>query len=179
MSDGVSQVTDRAAELRGAFDRVFAEARPPAPPPSEDLLAIRVASEPYALRLAEIAGLFADRKITPVPGRASALLGIAGFRGAIVPVYDLQVLLGCPPLETARWLAVAAGTPVAFAFAVQEGHLRLPRSAIVPYPTGEDQRRHVREFAHTTDLARPIVQLPSVLDAIQRQVSATLDTQEY
>ncbi len=99
MSDGGSQVTGRAAELRDAFDRVFAEAHPPAPPPSEDLLAIRIASEPYALRLTEIAGLFADRKITPVAGRVSALLGIAGFRGLIVPVYDLQVLLGCPPLE--------------------------------------------------------------------------------
>jgi purine-binding chemotaxis protein CheW len=179
MSDGGSQVTGRAAELRDAFDRVFAEAHPPAPPPSEDLLAIRIASEPYALRLTEIAGLFADRKITPVPGRSSALLGIAGFRGAIVPVYDLPVLLGCRALETARWLAIAAGTPVAFAFAVQEGQLRLPRSAIVSYPIGEDRRRHVREFAHATDLARPIVHLPSVLEAIRRQVSATPDAQEH
>ncbi|HEX3883811.1 MAG TPA: chemotaxis protein CheW [Stellaceae bacterium] len=176
---GGSEVTDRAAELRDAFDRAFAEPRPPAPPPSEDLLAIRVASEPYALRLTEVAGLFADRKVTPVPGRASALLGIAGFRGAIVPVYDLQVLLGCPPLETARWLVIAAGTPVAFAFAVQEGHLRLPRSAIVSYRTGENQRRHVREFAHTTEFARPIVHLPSVLEAIRRQVPAAPETQEH
>ena len=51
-----------ADELRRAFDRSFAEAPGGAPEADalESLLAIRVGGDPYALRLSEIAGLFAD-----------------------------------------------------------------------------------------------------------------------
>ncbi|HYM71932.1 MAG TPA: chemotaxis protein CheW [Stellaceae bacterium] len=174
MSRESPRAADLAATLRGAFDRSFAEAHPPDPPPSEDLLAIRVGTEPYALRLSEIAGLFADRKITPLPRRASALLGIAGFRGAIVPVYDLHVLLGDTPAETARWLAMAAEAPVAFAFAAQEGHLRIPCAAIVPHRGDEPTHQNIRDFARTPDGVRPIVHLSSVIGAVRRQLPANL-----
>lgn len=178
MSDDGIQLHHRAAALRDAFDRMFAEARPPDPPPTEDLLAIRIGSEPYALRLSEIAGLFADRRITRIPGRPPALLGIAGFRGAIVPVYDLHALLGYRSAEGARWLTMAAEAPVAFAFTAQEGHLRIPQDAIIPHQTEGQPRQHVMEFARLPDLVRPIVHLPSVVEAIRRQVRAKLDTEE-
>ena len=74
---------ERAAELRADFDRGFADAGARRCRAKHDLLAIRVGTEPCAMRLSEIAGLFADRKITRVPGSKAALLGIAGFRGAM------------------------------------------------------------------------------------------------
>lgn len=178
MSDDALLSADRVVRLRDAFDRSFAEARPPDPPAAENLLAIRIGLEPYALRLSEIAGLFADRKIIPLPGGAPALLGIAGFRGAIVPVYDLPELLGHRVDETIRWLAMAAGEPVAFAFAVLEGHLRVPLDAIVPHEAGDHPRRHVQDFARTPELVRPIVHLPSVVDAVRRLALANLNTEE-
>lgn len=179
MSDGDPLSPDRVAKMRDAFDRSFAEARPSEPPPQEDLLAIRIGAEPYALRLSEIAGLFADRKITPLPDSVPALLGIAGFRGAIVPVYDLPVLLGHAAEETPRWLAMATSEPVAFAFAALDGHISVALDALVPNAADERPYRHVRDFARTPELVRPIVHLPSVLDAIRRrQAPAKLDTKD-
>ena len=116
MMEAASSVTERAAELRREFDRSFAN-----PPLAEyavmhDLLAIRLSAKGFAIRLSEIAGLFADKKITRVPGANAALLGIAGFRGTIVPVYDLQSLLDHSAGPMSRWLIVAAAAPVAFSF---------------------------------------------------------------
>ncbi|MGH9895296.1 MAG: chemotaxis protein CheW, partial [bacterium] len=56
----------RVAALRQAFDESFA-----APPPEEsqgleDLLRIRVAGDPYAIRLRDIAGVVARRKVVPI-----------------------------------------------------------------------------------------------------------------
>lgn len=172
-----SQAIGRAEQMRQAFDRTFAEPRPPEPPPSEEMLAIRIAGEAYALRLSEIAGLFADRKITPLPTAVAALLGLAGFRGAVVPVYDLHLLLGYPAAETVRWLATVAEAPIAVAFAQHEGQFRLSHDSVVPQ-TGGSARRHVREFATVAGLRRPIVDLSSVVAAVRRQLPSQLDTQE-
>jgi chemotaxis signal transduction protein len=178
MSDLASSLAGRAALLRDAFDGSFAEARPPDPPPTADLLGIRIATEPHALHLSGITGLFADRKVTPVPGCAPGLLGIAGFRGTILPVYDLDALLGHRATEAARWLAIAAGAPVAFAFGALDGHLRVALDAIIPQQAGSQSRRHIREFARIAEALRPIVDLASVIDAIRRQLPANLNREE-
>jgi chemotaxis signal transduction protein len=175
MSDDGLLSAGRVTRLRDAFDRSFAEARPPDPAATENLLAIRIGAEPHALRLSEIAGLFGDRKICPLPGSVRALLGIAGFRGSIVPVYDLGALLGDRPEETVRWLVLAASELVAFAFGALDGHLRVVLDSIVPGEPGEHPRRHVRDFARTPELVRPIVHLPSVLNAIRKQLPASLE----
>lgn len=177
MSDARSVLT-RAAELREAFDRSFAEPQPLGPPPLVDLLAIRIGAERYVLRLGEIAGLYPNRTITPVPGGAYALLGIAGFRGAIVPVYDLQLLLGHQAAETPRWLVTVAAATAAFAVTEQEGLFRLPPEAIVSQQSDGPARPHVREFARTAENVRPVVDLFSILDAVRRQVSANLNRGE-
>ena len=102
MSASATGIAERAAELRHAFDHSFAEPAGLGRGFREALLAVRVDTQPFAIRLSEISGLFADKKITPVPGSEATLRGIAGFRGAIVPVYDLQILLGQPPLPAPR-----------------------------------------------------------------------------
>ncbi|HTT79626.1 MAG TPA: chemotaxis protein CheW [Stellaceae bacterium] len=178
MSDDGLLSAGGVLRLRDAFDRSFAEARRPDPPAIEKLLAIRSGPEPYALRLSEIAGLYADRKITPLPGSVPALLGIAGFRGAIVPVYDLPALLGHRPEEAARWLVTAAGAPIAFAFAALDGHLQVAPDAIVAREEAAQPLLYVREFARTAEIMRPIVHLRSVVDAVRRQVTATLNAEE-
>jgi len=86
------ETISRAAALRQEFDRSFAD------PPlidvaaKEDLLAIRLATQEFAIRLSEIAGLFADKKITPVPSANSALLGITGF---VAPSCRSTTFKGC------------------------------------------------------------------------------------
>jgi chemotaxis signal transduction protein len=158
------EAISRAAALRQEFDRSFAD------PPlidvaaREDLLAIRLAAQEFAIRLSEIAGLFADKKITPVPSANPALLGITGFRGAIMPVYDLQSLLGLAAGRS-RWLVIAADAPVAFAFETFERQLRVTPHAITPQ---KEHGKHsfARDFVRTDNVLRPIIGLSSVLDAI-------------
>jgi chemotaxis signal transduction protein len=152
----------RARELRLDFDRSFA-----APPRSEtvettDFLAIRIGTEAAALRLSEIAGLYVDKEITRVPGTGVALIGIAGFRGTILPVYSLSGLLGLKVIETPRWLVVAAGASLALAFEGFEGHLRIDRASILPQQAVEGHF-HAREYVRAHALVRPIIDLPSVL----------------
>jgi purine-binding chemotaxis protein CheW len=169
MSDERSRLADRAEALRLAFDRSFAEERRGDTPSNESLLAFDLGAEPYALRLSEIAGIFVDRKITRLPGGATALLGFAGFRGAIVPAYDLHVLLGRAPTETPRWLALASGAPVALAFETFAGHMRVPREAILPRDGDDQPGRLARDVASADGVVRPIVHLASVIDTILKQ----------
>ena len=169
MNDVSLRLADRAEELRQAFDRSFAVPPRIDTTPTEDLLAIRVGSEACAIRLPEIAGLYADKKITRVPGHVAALLGIAGFRGTVVPVYDLHALLGHPTTKTPRWLVIATAAPIAFAFETFDGHLRISRDAIVRQEASEHTRKYVNEVVRTEDVVRSIVDLPTVLDAIRTQ----------
>jgi purine-binding chemotaxis protein CheW len=144
-AEGVDLV-QRLHELRAAFDASFAD-----PPREEvaghdDLLAIRAGGRRYALRLTQAAGLFPDRPVTRLPGPVSALLGVAGFRGAIVPVYGLAAVFGIGGTAAAvnndeagrpRWLVLAAGTPsVALAFDELDGHLRVPSDVLVEEAAG-------------------------------------------
>src|SRR5689334_2101663 len=104
-------VADRLAALRAEFDGSFGQ--PVRPPDAEhaELLALRAGGRRYALRLAQTSGLHPDRPVTPLPGPVTALLGLAGFGGTIVPVYDLAALLGHPGPDQPRWLVLAAGAP--------------------------------------------------------------------
>lgn len=170
-----------AAWLAREFDLSFARA-PEAAVEKADFLAIRVRAAPYALRLAEVGALAVDRKLTPLPSEAPALLGIAGLRGAILPVYDLGSLLGDSSPSAPRWLALLAGGDLAVAFDAFEGHLRLPASAVAPavpapavpapavgVPTSSGP---VREVLAAEGGARPLVSLLSILEAIRRQAAA-------
>jgi chemotaxis signal transduction protein len=169
MSETLSGITARAAQLRLAFDAAFAEPVRLDATLNEDLLAVRVGTQAFAIRLSEISGLFADKKITPVPGGHAALRGVAGFRGTIVPVYDLQTLLGHGNAQTPRWLVVAAAAPVALAFEVFDGQLRVARDAVLPQPSRPEVRAYAREFVQAQNFVGPIMHLPSVLEAIKAQ----------
>ncbi len=166
MSGEAQDLRSRAAALREAFDRTFA-----APPPRtdhalEDVLAVRIGGDPFALRLSEVADLRADRVVVPVPSAVPELLGLVGLRGTLAPVYDLAALLGYPPHAAARWLVVTKGAaPVALAFEAFETHARVPREAFV----GDDApspQRHVRGAVRLDGALRPILATTSVLEAI-------------
>lgn len=167
MTAAPPRLAGRAALLRQGFDAAFAA--PPTGPAADDidLLAIAVGGQPYAMRLAGIAGLFSGRRITRMPSRAPALLGLAGFRGAILPVYGLDLLLG-HAAAAPRWLATLAAAPVAIAFEGFEGHLRLGRDAILREEGDAPARRLLPERALTGARPRPVVDLPALLDAIGR-----------
>jgi chemotaxis signal transduction protein len=169
--------TERAESMRRAFDRGFAQPRETASRVTEDLLAIRVAGDPYAILLSDVAGLHADKRVSPVPTSARALLGIAGFRGAIVPVYDLRLLLGYPSGPAPRWIVVAASKPVAFAFDGLDGHRRLAREAITDDAPDDAPSAYLRGVARDVE-TRSIVHLAALLAAIEQPTSEPKPTGE-
>jgi len=166
-----SIVEGKAAELRRAFDRSFASPPPPAPLEFEDLLAIRVAGDGYAIRLREISGVVAGRTIVAVPAAHGDLLGLVGIRGAVVPVFGLASLLGYgPPPAPPRWM-VLCGAQEALALALSdlEGHLRLPTSSLQAARRLPTTGHFVDQVASTAAGARAVLSIPLIVAALRNR----------
>jgi purine-binding chemotaxis protein CheW len=154
-----------AKRLREEFDASFAE--PPAEPvPTEDLLAIRLRGEPFALCAREISGLATGRKIVPLPERSAPFLGLAGHRGQLVPVWDLAALVGYGgPGGGCRWLALGRGESLwAVAFDVFEGYHRVPVQSIFPLDEGAG---FMPESCNFAGASRPVIRLSSILVSLR------------
>jgi chemotaxis signal transduction protein len=155
-------VGGRIEALRQDFDRSFTEPARSHDVEHVELLAVGAGGRAYALRLSQTAGLHPDRPVTPLPGPLPALLGLAGFAGAVVPVYDLAALLGHPGPTRPRWLVLATGTPVlALAFHQLDGHVQVPSDAIVGEAGGDGDRGCLRGMVTLAGGTRPIVDVPA------------------
>jgi chemotaxis signal transduction protein len=155
-----------AADLRGAFDRGFADPRNLESVSVLDMLLIVVAGSQYVIRLDEVTGLFADKAVTRLPGRLPELIGIAGFRGAVVPVYDLRTLLGHPRSAASRWMVIAGRpTAVGLAFDAFGRHLRVARDTLTKQTNG-GRGDHAREAILLDGHMRPVISIPSILRSI-------------
>ena len=161
MTGPAAQISDRALEMRRAFDRSFAEPVRATVPETADFIAIRLGEDSYAVAMEEIGGLHADVAVTPCPSPFSEFLGLAAFRGALAPVYDLAALCGYPAGD-ARWLLLAKGGEIAFAFVNFEKHFRIERSAIASPQQGVGGR-HTSGVAARADTALPIISLSSLI----------------
>jgi purine-binding chemotaxis protein CheW len=131
-----------------------------------ELLAIQAGAHACGLRLNDIAGLFVDKRITRVPHSAGALRGVAGFRGALVPVYDLQALFTYGRAQQPRWLVIVSDKLLALAFDTFVRQLRVEPAQIVPHSTRIQVPGFTREFVRSQTFTGPILHLPSVLEAI-------------
>jgi purine-binding chemotaxis protein CheW len=174
-----TDVKDRLAGLRADFDRSFTEPARQHDADHAELLAIRAGHRPYALRLSQASGVHCDRPITPLPGPQAALLGVAGFTGAIVPVYDLAALLGHAVPDRPRWLVLAAGTPhLALAFHGLDGHVQVAAALIVDEPAEAGRRDVLRGMVPLPGGTRPIVDLPSARAVVHQLTGHTSDNTE-
>ena len=161
------RAAERLAGLRHDFDRSFTEPARRHDEEHDELLAVHAGGRPYALRLSQTSGLFPDRPVTPLPGPIAALLGVAGFSGTIVPVYDLAALLGHPVPDRPRWLVLAAGSPsLALAFHDLDGHVRVPSRSIVTEAASDGSRGSLRGMVPLAGGTRPIVDLAAARDAV-------------
>ena len=116
----------RLRDWREAFDRSFAEPlRRREDEAALDVLGIRIASDPFALNLADLAGLTPAMPPAPYPATAPGLLGLAGHQGQVLPLYDLQALIGRGPAAAPRWWAITRAAPLALAFEGFDGQWRL------------------------------------------------------
>lgn len=198
MNDTQGHLAGRAAVLRAEFDRSFALPHIVDKARRENLLAIHIGRDAFALRLSEISGMFSDRRITPVPSSVAALIGVVGFRGTILPVYSLQAFFGQPQTEQPRWLVIAAAAPVALAFQHFDGHAQVLPEDLLPRDDHHQAKRFVRDFARLQGLGqqesgqpgpaqqmtvqqtmtRPIAHVPSIVDAIRAQSTVTIPLKE-
>jgi purine-binding chemotaxis protein CheW len=166
-----ARLFERTETLRREFDRGFAHPPHTASEAGEHLLAIRVGGETYAVRLAEVAGLYVDRKVVALPSPVPELLGIVGIRGSISPVYDLGALLGYPLDGVGRWLMSVGKTKlIGVAFPTFDGYVRAARQDFAREEGAESARRHVREVVRMGNAVRPVINLASVIEAITRRV---------
>jgi purine-binding chemotaxis protein CheW len=160
-----------AETLRREFDDAFA--RPLRELRSEfvDLLAIRVGGQPFAVLLAELAGVASGRRVTLVPSPEPAFSGLVGIRGAVFAVYDLAVLLGLSAQGgERRWVALAAGgDELALAFDELEGHLRLDPAEL---GVNESARDGFCEHAVRTGSGlRPIVRVARIISTVSERAA--------
>jgi purine-binding chemotaxis protein CheW len=159
------EMRQRLAEFREAFDRSFAEPADREVVEHEDLLAIRVAGDPYAVRVDAIAGLVADPVVTALPGAPARLLGVVVVRRVVLPAYDLGAALGYARSASPRWLVVARCEPaVALAFEAVDGHVRLPRAAITGERATEDEGSNARGRALASDVVHVATGVRAVID---------------
>lgn len=177
MSAAPLHTSERASELRQAFDRSFVEARHVDETVTDDFIAVHVGGNPYLLRLAEIVGVHTGKKVIAVPSPIRELRGISGFRGAMVPVYDLAMLLGYPRSSSAPWMAMAAAAPLALAFETFDGHFRFPREAMASRPDSESQV-YVRGIIRADGRAYSVIHLPAAVAAIKERVRQTAPNEE-
>lgn len=168
----VPSIASKLSELRNAFDRERAlPLSSNTEQVTENLLAVRLDRSAYAIRVSEITGIAINRRIVGLPTRVSGLLGLAGVRGTLVPVYSLAALLGHDlEREQSRWLALCE-TDECFglAFAELEGYLQIPVAHIYPAQQNETSIAHVTHVVQTADGARAVISVPLLAKTIQER----------
>ncbi|HEY3255828.1 MAG TPA: chemotaxis protein CheW [Polyangiaceae bacterium] len=173
-----TSVDQKLLALRQDFDQSFARAAGGAQPSQLDFLSVRVAGDPYAIRLSEVQSLHADRKLVAAPSLLPELLGVSGFRSILTPVYDLAHLLGYAPQPMARWLAVVqSAAPIAFAFGDFDSHLRVSLDR-VSAPEAAGGGAAVGGAVQDAGRTLPLLHLPSLVEAIAQRIKAFGPSQE-
>lgn len=162
-------MTDRdkstALRLRDDFDRSFAEPAT-AKPTTVGLLFLRVGGDPYTLRLSELTGIHRDKTIAMAASTLPDLLGMAGFRGVIAPVYDLGSLLGYPRARAPRWIALARGpAPVALAFETFEAHFHVEVDQLAS-DGSSGTRPYLEGALREANGTRALIRVASIVEAL-------------
>lgn len=172
-----NQLDPKLLALREAFDRSFAEAAGAERPEQLDFLALRIAGDAYAMRLSEIQSLHVSRRLVVAPSHLPGLLGMAGFRGMLTPVYDLGQLLGYQAEPSAKWLVIARSpAPIAFAFGTFDAHLRVAKDQLSAPELGSNAA--IRGAIRHGDSALPLLHLPSLVEGIAQRIKAFGSSQE-
>jgi purine-binding chemotaxis protein CheW len=152
------------------FDESFASAPGSEQQPLVPLIAILVSGDPAVLRARDILGIAKVKRILPFPSVFAEVIGIAGMRGVVVPVFDLAKLLQMPTAQgRTDWLVLAnRESPIAFAFEKFEGQVEVSPAAIfsAETPSGADGPTLL---ARVGSSIRPVVEVPHLVEEIRKR----------
>jgi purine-binding chemotaxis protein CheW len=155
--------------LREAFDRAFAVPPLAHAETTTRLLGVRVAGDPYAIRVSELAGV-TQRRFVPVPSREPAMAGLTTVRGGLWPVYRLRTLLGYPPGPDTGWLAlVRADTPLALAFDEVDSYVEARTEEICALPEAR-AGAHLAAMVNGAAGARALIDVRSLIEELKRKL---------
>lgn len=156
----------RSRELLEERARVLARPLAPEHPGATlALVTFGLADETYGIEARHVCGVFRLTDLAPLPGAEAALAGLTGWRGDLLTVLDLRVLLGLPAagLDDRAWVvAVGRERP---AFGLLAGALRdlvTVRGDQMSPPRDGDGRRLVRGV--TRDAVQ-VVDIESIMAA--------------
>lgn len=171
-------LAERVVAARRSFDLAFAEPRREAEAARVSALSIEAGGDVYVVRLASVGGVHVDRPLTRLPGETKAFLGVVALGPALVPAWDLRVLLGYapppspsarggPPAEAPRWLMTVKEAGLALAFDSCAGAIHPPASDFAARGPSERGSAHVRELVRWGGGLLPVLDVESVLAAIR------------
>ncbi len=164
----------RVAEARASFDAAFASSPEEAGAASIGLLAIRVGKDGYAIRMTDLSDVHAARKVVPLPGTRPELLGLAGIRGRLVPVYSLAALLGQAETQAWTWVAIC-GTeqPIGLTFDALDGYLEASPADLVAARESERSQGHVREVLRKDGATTMVVSAHSIVAMLHGAIDSS------
>lgn len=159
----------RAAALRREFDSLFAEAQHEVAVEREGFLCLSVAQQQYAVRLAEVERVLSGKKVALMRATNPALLGVAGVRSTIVPVFDLRVLLGVERSGTsAKWMLLLRSTTgaVGIVFDRFDGYVQAPASGTDDPARGEQGAASASTVLRLESAEIPVLDLQAMIEAL-------------
>jgi chemotaxis signal transduction protein len=160
-----------SAKLREEFDQAFARQRVREVEHGEDVLAVRLGRDAYALRISEVASVHVGARVVSVPTDLGSLRGIAAFRSNVVAVYDLGSLLGAraagdPHGPPPAIVLVRARSTVALAVTSVRGYARIDRGRLPVSLAARQHPAHVVGVLQLGDTPTMLVDLSSVLETL-------------
>ena len=69
-------------------------------------LSFHIAGEEYAIPVGRVGRVIEFDSLTRVPNMPSCIRGLMNLRGSVVPIVDLGVKFGFPPIELTKWTCV-------------------------------------------------------------------------
>jgi purine-binding chemotaxis protein CheW len=82
------------------------------PDPQKNLVGFIVGGVRYAIDIGRVREIVNPLEVTPMPHTPPEIAGVADHRGEVIPIIDLRVRFGLPPVEMTRstkWILISVG----------------------------------------------------------------------